>query len=260
MRNKFSRNLKFRFWLLLAGLKQIRIGVWLSILIAVLGALNYEGKFIKLTIDTKFTRSINAILNQILLTYITGCIFYFLIEILYKVKKKIAVYSAIQNNVFLIIERTEFLINEIGKANTKEKKLYLNDDMFREHCDKINIDKQMVSVWFYPTYTFRQFLIRSCEEIKVAADEILSFSELFDEKWAYSLSKISGLSVKTIKWLDVRFSKPTIESYFLWGLYAEVERLKVLSKKYDQDYFKIEKMSSKSFHPIGLEFRVDREK
>ena len=42
------------------------------------GAINYEGRYITLLVDTKFTRSSNAIINQILLTYITGCIFYFL--------------------------------------------------------------------------------------------------------------------------------------------------------------------------------------
>ena len=261
MKNSFLSSLSFRLKLFLITLRQIRIGVWISLFVAILGAINYEGRYITLWVDTKFTRSSNAIINQILLTYITGCIFYFLIELLYKTKKKIAVSTSVGNNVFLIYERIKHLLNEIGKTNEEDKIDFdLNFDKCRQCCDKINIDTKKVNVWYYPEYTFRQFVIRSCEEIKIAAEEMLSFSELFDEKWVYSLSKISGLSTKITKGLDIRFSKPTIESYYVWGLYAEIGRLKELQNKYDKDYFSLARMSAMSFHPVGLSFKVERKR
>jgi hypothetical protein len=261
MKNKFKH--KIRIWALLSivTLKQVRLIVWVTLLVAMVGVINYEGEIVIIANPTKFIKGLNALINQVLITYITGCFLYLLFELLNRTKKKIAVYVSVVNNVMLITERTEYLLNEIGKTNIKDKNDFdLNSDTFREYCKKIDIDIQKVNVWFYPEYTFRQFVVRSCREIKSAADEILSYSELFDEKWAYSLSRITDLSDKLIRALDIRFEKPTIESYYLWALYAESRRLELLIKKYDKDYFRLERMNSEAFHPIGLEYRVERRK
>ncbi len=249
------------FRLFTATLKQVRPLAWVTVLVAMLGVLNYEGRFIPLTVDTKFTRAANALLEQILITYITGMFFYFLIEMLPKTKKKMAIYSSVANSVYLIRERVDYLVNEIGKAGPEqEKEFYLTPELFGKHCHEINVDAQIVKVWFYPDLTFREFVMRTCREIKTACEEILSFSDVFDEKWAYSLTKIIGLCNRITNWFDIRFEKPRLESYFILGLYTERLELEKLIRKYDKDFFRLYRLSSKLFFAPDLKVQISRKK
>ncbi len=240
--------------------KEVSIIVWCSLIASLIGVLNYEARWIVIPSQWSFLVSVNSIINQLLVTYITGLFFYFLIELLYKTKKKVSVYTSVSNNILLINERIRYMLNEIGKRDTYHKiqDFDLDVQRLRELCTKIDVDIDKPQVWFYPDMNFREYVTKSCTEIKIACDEVLNFSELFNEKWASSLSSISGLSSKIIKSFEVRFPNPKIEFYYLWGMYGESIKLEELQKEYDKKYFRISMLTKGAFHPTNLTFPVNR--
>lgn len=261
MKKKHFKEYFFEWDVFKITVKQITLVVWVSLFIAIGGAINYEGEIFTIGNSNKLITGLNAVIFQIFIAYLTGFILYFLFELLAKTKKRIATSSSIGNNVLLIKERVEYLLNEIGKKKKNDgKEFELTADTFRDCCESIKVDIEIVKVWYYPDYTFRQFVLKSCEEIKVAANEILSFSDALSEKWAYTLSMISGLSDKVAKSLDIRFAEVRVEFYHLWGLYAQTDRMMELLKKFDKDHFRIAGLNAPRFHPIGLSFKVNRKK
>jgi hypothetical protein len=246
------------FWI---TIKQIRLIIWISLIIAIFGAINYQGEVFTIKNNSKFITGLNEVVYQALIAYITGFILLFLFDLLPKTKKRISIASSIGNKVLLIKERIDYLLNEIGKRHSnKDQRFSVDENVISQNCATINVDEDIVKVWFYPNYTFRQFVVRSCEEIKIAVNEILGFSDALNEKWTYSLSKIGGASDKVIKSFDIRFPLPKIEFYWVWGLYAESESLMKHLKRFNEDHFKLAFNTAPPFHPIGLTFEVDRNK
>jgi hypothetical protein len=247
--------------LFITTLKQARPLVWVTLVVAILGVLNYEGRFIPLIIDTKFTRAANALINQVLITYITGTFFYFLIEMLPKTKKKIAIYTSVGNAMHFIRARIDCLVNEIGKASpNQEQEFNLTKELFSKHCNTIDLDSQVVKVWFYPDLTFRQFVVKICDDVKATCDEILSFQDVFDERWASSLTKINGLCSSIVKSLEIRYKKPQVNDYYILGLYTERLNLDKLMSRYSKDFDKLARLSSNLFIAPDLKLPVSRQK
>ena len=260
-RNETKRKRAVGFRLLIITLKQVQLSAWTTLIIAMLGVLNYEGRFVPLTVNTKFTRAGNALLEQILITYITGMFFYFLIEMVPQTKKKMAVYTSVVNAAHVIRERVDYLVNEIGKTSSNKEQVFdLNPELFSKCSGQIDADFQIVKVWFYPDLTFREFVMTSCGDIKSACEAILSFSDIFDEKWAYSLTKINSLCSTITSRFGIRFEKPKIEAYFILGLYTERLELDRLIKKYDKDFFRLHNLTSKLFFASDLKLPISRKK
>lgn len=245
------------------ALRQLKPIVWITFIGALFGVINYEGHIITISGENRILSAINSVINQILITYITGCIFYFLVELIHRNKKKIAAHTSIHNNVHLIRERTEYLLNEISKQTIKKTDSpRLKEEDFFRCCNNLDVDKININVWFLPKCTLREFILKNCEDIKQATEEILVFSDLLDEKWLYSTSKIGGLATRISDMLDIRFATPHPEGYFIWGLWAESSRLNELSREYSKKYVRIEHELNKQnpFFPPGLTFEVQFKK
>lgn len=243
------------------AIKQVKPLIWASLIVAILGAVNYQGEIFTLTNPGKFITGLNEVAYQCLVAYITGCILLFLFELLPKTKKRIAISSFIGNKVHLIVARIEYLLNEVGKKYQDQSQSFdANENIIQDSCAEINVDNDLVNVWYYPQCTFREFIVRSCEDVKTAVNEILAFSDVLNEKWAFSLSRISTTTEQVLDSLDIRYPVPKIEFYWLWGLYAESKRLSEHRSEYDKSHFRLAFYSNPSFHPQGLIFHVNRKK
>jgi hypothetical protein len=205
---------------------------WASLILLI----NYECKIVILFWENKITRGLSSVGIAILNAYVTGFIFYFLIELTKRNKKRSAVFRFVLNKEFEIYERVNFLLEEIIRANKSDPGKYQVDfDKFTKMCSSINIFTKLVRVWIYPqTLTFREFVLRICEDINSNTNDILVHVELFDEQWLKSLSHISDDISNVKSNLELNGIKSTLSLVYgdVWNLYAESQNLHKLANKY----------------------------
>jgi len=169
--------------------------------------------------------------------------FYFFIEVIQQHKKRIALYTFINNNAFNIHVRAESLLTEICKSvNNSHEDFVVSMAEFYNSCNTIFIHSSFVEVWFYPSrLSFMEFVLTICDDIEMSTAGLLNYIELLDEDWIRHLSNIQNdvQNIKKFLKLNREHSKLNLVSSWIWHLYYESQKLKVLENKYFFDYYKI---------------------
>ncbi|MBL0269795.1 MAG: hypothetical protein IPP99_14285 [Chitinophagaceae bacterium] len=242
------------------ALRQVKAIVWVSLTFSLIYVFIYQGGFLNPEKYSKSIKGLVEILNQIFISYITGLFLLFLFDTLPKTKKRISIATSIGNNVLQINRRIEYLMNEIAKkAPVLPQKFIVDEKLFFSAIDKIDLELDLVKVWFYPDLSFREFTVRTCNDVISAVNNINLHADLLNEKWISNLVRISDSTNKVLESLEFRFAKPKIEGYFLWGLYADTKRLmEDLMKDFNKQYHSHSMKPSPRYHPKGLTFEADR--
>jgi len=244
-----------------ATIRDIPFILTIFFLFAIICLLNYECKFITLSMETDFTTGINKVAVEILYAFVTGFIFYFFIELLPTQKKKIALFRLINNNTGHIYDRTIHLLDAICHANNspgKGYKMYM--DEFINRAEKINIHTSDVKVWFYPKSSFKEFTLKTCEEIKNNVSQLIDYSVFLDEKWLNHISHIQDAIRHIQDHLDLNGKRSTmgIAGHDVWVLYGEVKKLFELSNTFHKNYYQSHRLINPpgSYIPRDLFFEV----
>lgn len=229
--------LKQQFILIRMSFNQIGFIFKILFIIALLGILNYESQFIPLIWDNKFTQAINKISVEILYGYITGFIFYFLIELIQRSKKRAALFRLINNNQFNISKLTELLILSLQKVETyNTTKIYFKD--FLEFCKKRESTDE-IWTWWRGKIVTAEFVIHTCREINSLTNSITTHADILDEKWINCLSNIADETYKIERKLQQKQNcNMSLVAGFIWSLYSETRKLSELTNKFHKENFK----------------------
>ena len=175
---------------------------------------------------------------QILYSYVTGFIFFFINDHLKKEEKKISILRLINNSVYHLNLLTSDLLKEICKVTGTEINTKINFDQFRIKCDNINIYNTEFETWYYSKKNCRDFIIYVCAESKKSITDILTFYDLLDDKWTESLVSISDCIQKIEMLLEInkKESRLNLVSTFIWDLHIKSYKLRLLNKGLTKNY------------------------
>jgi hypothetical protein len=238
---------------------------WLivSFVVAILCLLNYETSFITRFWDNRFTKGLNVVIVQMLYAYVTGFVFYLLIELIPNHKKVIALSRFINNNISDTNRYTKSLLNQICLTDPALPEGHrINLKEIGHRCAKINIYTTRVSTWFYHENSFRNYVLWTCDKIRASIDQINGYSYLLNDDWTIRLSHIQDSIHNVEDLLEVNGNKSTlgIVSVHLWALYGEVQRLNELSNEYYKRYHRISSIKSPpgTWLPDDIFFEVNK--
>jgi hypothetical protein len=191
-------------------IRRIRPIFWVIFIIVLAGILNYEWKLIPLLWVNKYTVGMNTVLVQILYSYITGFIFYFFVELLPQNKKRVVILRLVNNNSIEILRKARTILIEVCHANgveTNGDQHTIKREDFSRYCHAINIHSTQVKVWYYPQSSFKDFVLKSCEDIINFSNGMLTHADVFDENWILRLTQLIDSAQTTIAHLDINRTK-----------------------------------------------------
>jgi hypothetical protein len=259
--NKIINTSSKRLRLFFSIIKSIPTSSKIIFLVVFLLLLNHECQVIILFQRNKFIKGVNTVFIQILYAYLTGSIFYFFVELLPKGKKQVSIFRLLNNNMASIYLLTTSLVNEVCVANDPPKEGYkMQEEEFKKKAEAINIHHTHVDTWFYPNFTFKEFVLKICFDIKEYIAQILIHSDFFDDEWLDFITRIQD-TIKHIEFhLDLNGGKSTlgIDAIYIWALYGEVDRLNTLFNRYFSKYYSAHRLKNPggSYIPKDLFFEV----
>lgn len=173
---------RFKNSYIIHACKQIDISLATFFFISIVCLINYECVIIKNPWHNNFAIGLNKIMIQIFYAYITGFIFYFVIELLPREKIKVAIMRLVCNNAFQINSRLTTLISEISKVSNKKVGDIVTYEEFVIYCHAIKIYSTPVKVYFYSTeILFKDFVASVCNEVKQNVEGLTSYTDMLDE-------------------------------------------------------------------------------
>jgi hypothetical protein len=212
--------MKSKFSMLGHAIKQIDKTLGLIFMIAIICLVNYECLIIKNPWPDSALTGLNKIIVQVFYAYITGLIFYFIIELFPREKKKVAVLKLICNNASYIDARVSTLLAEICKHSGRKENDVVTWEEFKIYCDSIQIHTTEVKVWHYPQLSYKDFVLQICNEVNQNIEGLITFSELLDENWINKLVNLTDNIRHILNYLDVNESQSKLDlvAYNIWDL------------------------------------------
>lgn len=224
---------------LLHAVGTVDLSIKISFIIALLSILNYECKIITLVWVNDFTKGINTVLVQIFYAYITGYIFYFIIQYSREHKKKTAIFFTLSNNGYFINQYSRGIIEMLCKLEYGENETTIKEADFKNLCGKFNIHSTIVKAWYTQSCNLKEFVLLSCKTIETNSREILQFSDVIDIEWIERIDIINTLlkQIQQLIELNDKTSSLNLVSHQIWQLYFEIEGLQKINSAYNNKFY-----------------------
>lgn len=178
------------------------------------------------------------VLIQILYAFITGFIFYFLIEFMNEEKKRFSIVWLVSNKVSSIKYRTYGLMDQICRAGKLKIESEVTRKEFRELCELVEIHNTKFKNMIDDEIVASEFIFRICEANNTDINSLLIFADLLDEKWISAMSNISNSIDHIFLYMNMLYKNSKLDfiSSTLWHMYTEVTYLSNLAESFGKKY------------------------
>src|SRR6266487_1148749 len=182
--------LSYKYKSLWYSFKRIDSFIKWILLISIGILLNFECRILTLPTRLSFLIGANKVLVQILYAFLTGFIFYFIIDFLHQEKKRVSIFRMLSNCEYYLKKLSSDLIAQVCVSNriTSDQEITFNE--FSKLCSKINIHTAGCKSWYFGRNTYYLYINKYCRELKRNVDEIIIFYDLLNEEWSASLANI----------------------------------------------------------------------
>lgn len=185
--------------------------------------VNYECYIITIPKTYYFLSGLNKILVQLIYAFLTGFIFYFIIDRLPLEKKRASVNRLLHNSVYQIVTLTKHLLNEICTASgTITEGRQIRCDEFLSVCEGVSFQAANFRTYYHGPVSAKDFVRYYCDQMTLNLDQIVAYFDILDDDWTYVTSGIID-NVNQIQFhLNIRFKNPSFNaiSLFVWNTYG----------------------------------------
>ena len=264
--NLFIIAIPYKYRSLLFAIKRLYGPIKYGLVISLAILINYECRLWNLPNGFENLIGLNHVIIQILYAFVTGFIFYFIIDHLSMEKKRVSILRLLNNCVHQIHEISSNIIEETCKVSGQIKETQkVTFQKFCSLCDHVSIHNAKFTIWYIGRLSCKDSVLKSIALIKRNVDEIIIFYDLLDEEWTASLSSILD-NIKRIELhLDLNGSISTLNMVAspIWNNFIEANNLIRLRNDYDKKYYQQNKNKfppGKTYVPNETTFLITVEK